>query len=517
MTSLDAWDYALARLFPDSDSKSESWQSLLPELFPQHTKAPFALHHKEFWDWVWSIKPSVMPDPFCGVWARGGAKSSSAEMACVILAARRVRHYVLYVSGVQDQADDHVANVGELLMSPRIAERYPDLASRSVGKYGESKGWRRNRLRTASGFTIDAIGLDTAARGVRQLDQRPDALVLDDIDSEDDTLAAVAKKIRRISQALLPAGSSDVAVLAIQNVIHDNSVFAQLADGRAEFLTRRIVSGPIPAVRNLEVVQRDGRWRIVSGEPTWAGQNLDVCQSFIDLWGYSAFMREAQHETEPPAGGMFDHLDFERLRVAPSLVPQLERTVVWCDPSVTDTDQSDSHGVQVDGLAGDGKVYRLRSWEQRATPLAALVKAIVWAVEFRSTSVGIETDQGGDTWQSVFREAVAHACRYDLTHRDDQEWARRLAYRHDKASRQHGQPSKQARAARMLTRYETDVFRHVEGTHTILERALRRFPLTKPLDLVDAAFWSQKDLLGDLPEVGAIKVDDQRLGGRRAR
>jgi len=38
----------------------------------------------------------------------------------------------------------------------------------------QSKGWRRNRLRTASGFTIVAIGLDTAARGVKLDEDRPD-------------------------------------------------------------------------------------------------------------------------------------------------------------------------------------------------------------------------------------------------------------------------------------------------------------------------------------------------------
>jgi hypothetical protein len=35
---------------------------------------------------------------------------------------------------------------------------------------------------------------------------------------------------------------------------------------------------------------------------------------------------------------------------------------------------------------------------------------------------------------------------------------------------------------------------HVRGTHEILERALRRFPRTKPFDLVDGAYWSWRDL-----------------------
>jgi hypothetical protein len=36
----------------------------------------------------------------------------------------------------------------------------------------------------------------------------------------------------------------------------------------------------------------------------------------------------------------------------------------------------------------------------------------------------------------------------------------------------------------------------VRGTHATLERALNRFPKTKPLDLVDVAYWSWQDLNG---------------------
>lgn len=519
--AVDPWDIALEHLYPrvnDGHEPEEDWEPYVTGLFPQHARHPFADHHRAFWQWLWRLERGVMPDPFVGIFARGGAKSSTAEMGCVVMGARRLRRYLLYVAGTQAQADDHVANVGDLMQSPRVAERYPELAARAVGKYGESKGWRRNRLRTASSFTIDAIGLDTATRGVRMLDQRPDGLVFDDIDEEYDTLAATTKKVNRITHALLPAGSSDVAVIAIQNIIHDNSVFAQLADGRAEWLSRRHVVGPIPAVRDLQVVQRGDRWVIVGGTPTWEGQDLEACQAFVDLWGYSAFMKEAQHETEPPPGGMFDHLDFPGLRISASRLPELTRTVVWCDPAVTNTDESDAQGIQVDSLGVDGKVYRQRSWEQRSTPVDALVRAVVWAVEFRATAVGIETDQGGDTWRSVFREAVEEACRERISHHDDQVWARRLQFDYDKASKQHGQPSKQARASRMLARYETGVFRHVEGTHTVLERALRRFPKTAPLDLVDASFWAQKDLLGDNSgQAQQIAVRDDRLGGRRAR
>jgi hypothetical protein len=41
----------------------------------------------------------------------------------------------------------------------------------------------------------------------------------------------------------------------------------------------------------------------------------------------------------------------------------------------------------------------------------------------------------------------------------------------------------------MVPDYETGKIVHVLGPHETLERALARFPVVKPFDLVDAAFW----------------------------
>jgi hypothetical protein len=48
---------------------------------------------------------------------------------------------------------------------------------RELNKYGSSKGWRRNQIRTSDGFKVDAIGLDTAARGFKIDEDRPDFIV----------------------------------------------------------------------------------------------------------------------------------------------------------------------------------------------------------------------------------------------------------------------------------------------------------------------------------------------------
>lgn len=423
------------------------------------------------------------------------------------LGATGRRRYCLYVSRTQDQADDHVASIATLLEAPEMAAFYPAMASRRLGKYGQSRGWRVNRLWTASGFVVDAIGLDKATRGVKLEDVRPDLIVLDDLDEEDDTARDVERLIRRITKRLLPAGSRDLSVIGAQNKVHDDSVFAQLVDGRADFLHDRIISGPIPAVENLEYTQHDGRFTIVGGTPTWAGMDLTVAQAKVDEWGISAFLSEAQHETEPPAGGMFDHLDFDAIHVRWEDVPALAVTECWTDPAVTNTDQSDAHGVQIDALGINGIIYRLYTWERRATPVGAIKTAIRQGATYGATHVGIETDQGGETWGSVFREAreavvaEVEAELLSAVEREDAEGVERLqslllgvqAMQWKSAKAGSSQMSKAARAQQwILPEYERPgpPVRHVLGTHNVLERALRRFPRSKPFDAVDAGAYS---------------------------
>jgi hypothetical protein len=277
-----------------SDLEADGWQAWLTAIFPSYVSSGFSDRHVVFWEWVWSIRDGERVAPLIAVWPRGGAKSTSAELAAVVLGARRVRSYVLYVCATQDQADDHVGNIAALLETPALATYYPQMAERLVGKFGNSKGWRRNRLRTAHGFTVDALGLDTAARGVKLENQRPDLIIIDDIDSESDSSETTSKRIATITRKLLPAGLPHTAILAVQNLVHPDSVFAQLVDGRADMLRDRILSGPHPALRNA--VYDEARGVLLDGTPTWDGQDLHACQQFVTTWGLDAFRAECQHE-----------------------------------------------------------------------------------------------------------------------------------------------------------------------------------------------------------------------------
>lgn len=286
----------------------ENWEAWLRRFFKKYCYLPFSDHHKQFWAWVAGINPYQPQDSFIAVWPRGHGKSTNAEMACVYLGAKQSRNYVVYLSETQEQADKHVADIGAMLESEDLSKYYPLLCQRKVTMYGHSKGWKRNRLVCGTGFVVDALGLDSAARGIKFEGHRPDFIVFDDIDGKHDSVGITKKKIEILTHSILPAGASYLTVLGAQNLIHKNSIFTQLVDGRAEFLADRIVSGPHPALTNFTYKKRQDRlgYDIVAGEPTWEGAPVEKCQKYIDKFGLASFLLECQHDlTQSIEGALF--------------------------------------------------------------------------------------------------------------------------------------------------------------------------------------------------------------------
>jgi hypothetical protein len=301
------------------------WRIWLRALFPDAFTADFASFHAELWAWLWAIRRRQRPAPFVGIWPRDTGKSTSTETACVAVAARGARRYGLYVCRTQDQADDHVQNVAALLESDAVAEHYPTLSDRALSKFGASRGWRHNRLHTRDGFTLDAVGLDRAVRGIKLEEQRPDFMILDDLDTESDSPPVVGKNVRTLTRKILPLGSDDVAVLAVQNLVHDESIFGRLAGASstpADFLADRTLSGPHKAVNALAYERRGTRTVITGGEPTWAGLDLEACQQRIDRDGIDAFLAECQHERQRPEGVAFPEWAREVHVCAPFRIPE---------------------------------------------------------------------------------------------------------------------------------------------------------------------------------------------------
>ena len=458
------------------------WADWLTAHFPAYISAGFAPRHADLWDWAWAITPGTRPAPFVGIWPRGGAKSTSAELAVASASMRHMRRYALYISETQDQADKHVGTCGTLFESAGV--------ERAVNKYGSSRGWRRNRLRTADGFTVDALGLDTAARGIKVDADRPDLMVLDDIDARHDTPAAVAKKIETLTTTILPAGSNDCAVLAVQNLIHTGSIFSKLAcpagsDAGADFLADRIVSGPFPALEDFAYEILDGRYVVTAGTPTWAGQGLSDCQAYINTWGMRAFLRECQHDIGNAVGALWDRVEMiDAYRTTE--IPHLVRIVVAVDPEATSGNDSAETGIVVAGKDAAGHGYVLDDATLRARPLGWATAAVAAYNKFAADRLVAEDNNGGEMVEETIKTVKGAP----------------------PVTRIHASRGKQARAEPIAAVYELGLIHHVGFFSQLEDQMCGWAPGTgaPSPDRVDALVWALTELGFALPVVPAGAV-----------
>lgn len=450
------------------------WESWVGEYFADYVRAPMAPRHRRLWGWFDALEVGARSRPLVEVWARGGGKSTAAELGCARVAAKLSRRFVLYVGARQDRADEHVQNVAGMLEHLGLG--------RALNEYGFSRGWRHNRLRTASGFNVIALGLDVVARGVKLDFYRPDLIIFDDIDGPDDTELTREKKIRGITTGILPTGAPELAVLVIQNLISRDSIVSQLVDGRADFLRDRIVTQPEPAVVDLTVEQEvtdDGaRFVVTGGEPTWAGQGLETVEGQINTWGISAFLREAQHEVDDVEGGMWERQrDIEQWRVVQH--PPLVAITVAIDPSATRG--GDEAGIIVAGRSAARHGYLLADETVRGSPGTWAQRAVDAYRRLHATRMVAEANNGGEMVQVTF-STIKGAPTVHLVH----------------ASR-----GKATRAQPVQKLAQEGRLHHV-GHFPALERELCTWKEGLPSpNRLDAFCWSITDLL--LPEARPFK------------
>jgi len=338
--------YPLVDDFDDADAKPLTgaempWEPWAKRFLPGLCKFDFAEHHRQAWEWFEALPAEDTPPALVYCVNRGGAKSGTFEAACVRLCYTLRRRFVLYISETQKQANLHVQAIRTQLersgVKPRLTE------------FGQSAGWQMSLLRTHNGFNVLALGLDSASRGIRFDEFRPDLIIADDLDGKHDTPHTTAKKLETLTESILPAGSPFCAFAFGQNVILEKGLMDQLVKGTAKWLSHRKTVF-IEAIKNFvwkERTQEDGSiaFDIESGESSWpAGQPIRALQAILWKIGLRAFLREYQHKVSSSGGGLWDGMPFRYLAddlaagtfpvpVKEDGLPYFDRVVVSVDPS----------------------------------------------------------------------------------------------------------------------------------------------------------------------------------------
>lgn len=175
--------------------------------------------------------------------------------------------------------------------------------------------------------------------------------------------------------------------------------------------------------------------------------------------------------------------------------PEIGRTVVSVDPAVTNTEDSDDHGIVVAGMGPDQEGYVLDDCSMQGSPLDWAEKAIQKAKEHDADGVVVEVNQGGDM--------VAHTLR---------AIAPNLNIIEVRATK-----GKHVRAEPIAALYEQGRIRHVgqfpELENQMCQMTTEGFQGDGSPDRVDAMVWAFTELFPDMTEKIAQPLPKRRRAG----
>ncbi|MCM1212923.1 MAG: phage terminase large subunit [Lachnospiraceae bacterium] len=153
---------------------------------------------------------------------RGHAKSTSLTFKGTIHSmVYGYKHYPVIISDSSDQAEGFLENIRvELEENEALREDFGNL----VGKV-----WRSNVLVTSTNIKVEAIGSGKKIRGRKHRNWRPDLLVLDDIENDENvrTPEQRAKLESWFLKAVSKAGDDYTDIIYIGTLLHYDSLLAK--------------------------------------------------------------------------------------------------------------------------------------------------------------------------------------------------------------------------------------------------------------------------------------------------
>lgn len=154
---------------------------------------------------------------------RGHAKSTNLTFKGSLHAALyRYKRYIIILSDTSDQANGFLSAIkDELEDNGAIRE-----------DFGDPTGgvWRENVIITSQGVRIDAIGAGQKIRGRKHKNWRPDLMVLDDIENDENVRTVEQRKKLEnwFYKAVSKAGDTYTDIVYIGTLLHYDSLLAKV-------------------------------------------------------------------------------------------------------------------------------------------------------------------------------------------------------------------------------------------------------------------------------------------------
>lgn len=389
--------------------------------------------------------------------------------------AHQHRKFAAAFSDSATQAETHLLTFRhELETNALLRLDFPELCRPARKLRGTAESDNVGMYIAANRFVFAARGVDTKSLGLKVGDQRPDLLILDDIEpgEENYSPALKEKRLGALIDSILPLNEFAAVVLVgtvtmPDSIVHDLVRTVTQPGDPAQWITdQRFVCHYYPA---LDTDETTGELRSIWPEK-WPVAYLKSIRHTRD------FKKNFQNDPTGRDGDYFTADD-----ITYGSLPAVNAMLLSIDPAVTSKAKSDFTACAVIGcqpaqygIEGGRRTvsqpkrcevrYAVARRVQVGEPLRAWVLAVL-ADHPDTRGVLIETNQGGDAWKAILHDLPVPIRTV------------------------HNTVPKEVRAATLATRYQTPVncrrVIHTEA-HPQLEAQLVGFPKSAYDDLVDA-------------------------------
>lgn len=358
-------------------------------------------------------------------------------------------------ANASDRAKERFGNFKSQLDTNELLRKdYPELVTPLMRRRGFSVDDTQLSYRAVSGFAFKAFGVDGDALGMNIDDERPDLIILDDIE-EEYSEEERNKRLARIRTSILPMEDRAHVVMVGTTLMPNNLIHQAVKSVKFGEHVAWIEEERFRVHHYKPILLRDD----ASERSCWPARwSLDTLK---DMRGTRDYRMTWENDPMAFEGRYWQDSDFKYGYPTP-IVGKL----MSIDPAVTTTKKSNFTGIAVIGLnrltkqciVTDAEEVKLAGERLRAHVLKKL------AADPEIKAVLIETNQGGENWAAILHHLPV-----------------KLQYKHQGGTGS----NKQVRATRLLTYYQRGAVLHAAKLHTLEERMVA-YDGRKNDDLIDA-------------------------------
>lgn len=285
-------------------------------------------------------------------WARGHAKSTHMDVMIPMWLHCQKQREINVMVIVGKSEDSAITLLGDIQAELQYNKRYIS----DFGMQYNAGNWQTGQFVTQDDTAFFALGRGQSPRGLRYRENRPDYIVIDDLD--DDELCQNDSRVRKMTDWVKEAlfgtlGAQGGRFIMVGNLISKCSVLAEISKSAGV------------QVSKVNVYDKDG-------QPSWPEfWTRERIQAKADFQGYRAFQKE--YMNNPITEGAVFRNDWIRWKKILPLRDYAE-LVLYVDPSFKPTTKNDYKAAKLWGKTKNGELHHIKAFCRQTT----VVEMVRW-------------------------------------------------------------------------------------------------------------------------------------------